>query len=258
MNYTDASNITDHPAYLLGDKVAEICKPLFKNFPINYFNYMRRYKEGGIIALTSNKYWMCHYVQEGYRHVVNGQKMHSWVSTMQPKAYEEAVFNFRQYNGMLIEKVWPDYIEALEFASPTPYTNPLEFCSSKDLLNQFFLYFKDKTSDIISVLEKEPMCFPESKFLKLETEDKSYSDFYQSTNVRKMRFKFSSNSKELFFTKREFEVLSLYAKGKSAKEVAEILQISSRTVETYLYNVKNRSGMFTTGQLIDNFAQSLF
>jgi hypothetical protein len=45
--YTDSSNIKEHPVYQLGDKVNEICAPLFNNFPINYFDYSRIYAYSG-------------------------------------------------------------------------------------------------------------------------------------------------------------------------------------------------------------------
>ena len=53
------------------------------------------------------------------------------------------------------------------------------------------------------------------------------------------------------FTKREIEVINLLIKGRTAKLIAEELQLSKRTVEYYIENIKNKMNVFTKSELID-------
>jgi DNA-binding NarL/FixJ family response regulator len=51
-------------------------------------------------------------------------------------------------------------------------------------------------------------------------------------------------------TPRQLEVLQLLAKGRSAKEIAASLSISSRTVEFHKYQMMDTLGLRTAGELI--------
>ena len=48
---------------------------------------------------------------------------------------------------------------------------------------------------------------------------------------------------------REREILQLVAEGKSAKEVAHLLSISSKTVAYHKDNLKSKLGLRTTAEL---------
>lgn len=51
-------------------------------------------------------------------------------------------------------------------------------------------------------------------------------------------------------TSRQREVLQLLAEGKSAKEVAKILHISTRTVEFHKYHIMEKLGVKTSAELV--------
>jgi NarL family two-component system response regulator LiaR len=51
-------------------------------------------------------------------------------------------------------------------------------------------------------------------------------------------------------TSRQREVLQLLAEGKSAKEVAKILNISARTVEFHKYYIMEELGIKTSAELV--------
>jgi DNA-binding NarL/FixJ family response regulator len=60
----------------------------------------------------------------------------------------------------------------------------------------------------------------------------------------------SNVRQEIALTSRQREVLQLLAEGRSAKEVAAILAISSRTVETHKYKIMDDLGVRTTAELV--------
>ncbi|MEZ5361426.1 MAG: response regulator transcription factor [Bryobacterales bacterium] len=56
-------------------------------------------------------------------------------------------------------------------------------------------------------------------------------------------------AKEVQLTVREREILQLLAEGKTMKEVAAILDVSTRTVEFHKYNLMEKTGLHTTAEL---------
>ena len=258
--FTDLSRITEHPAYCLGDKIAEICAPLFNSFAINYFSYSRIYIERDgtklLINACCNKSWLQYYYCKKYKLLNTGKPFNFWMVVMEPRALKDAGVIFSHHNGIIFDKIFPDCFESLEFASPTSNTCPLEFCNNKALLNQFLIYFKCKAANVLKILEKEPLYLSQKRFPKIELIDQAYNDFCQAIKIKKVPLRFKS--KEIIFTRREFDVLSLMTKGKSMCEVGNILQISPRTVENYVYNAKEKSLAFTVNQLLEYFSASLF
>ncbi len=260
-NYTDLSRIKEHPYYQLSDKVAEICAPLFNNFTINYFGYACMCFEGNRVKMfgaNSNKKWLSYYLSNNYPVLCSSKKTCDWLSIMPTDALTKAgSYDFNQYNGILVGKKHLDYIECFEFASPNPHVSPLEFCVNKEILNKFILYFKYKAGSIIKASEREPLLLPTSKVLKAEDPyQPSYNKFYQAIKMRKLPLRLKNQ--EVLLSQREFDILSLLVKGKTMREIAQILNISSRTVETYIYTTKDKTNAFTTSHLLDLFADSLF
>jgi DNA-binding CsgD family transcriptional regulator len=56
---------------------------------------------------------------------------------------------------------------------------------------------------------------------------------------------------DVYFSKREFECLSLLTRGKSARDIGNMLGLSHRTVEQYLASIKFKLKVKTKSELID-------
>jgi DNA-binding NarL/FixJ family response regulator len=54
-----------------------------------------------------------------------------------------------------------------------------------------------------------------------------------------------------FFTQREREILNLVAEGYKSTEIADDFNISVRTVEKYLYNLRRKTNLHNTSSLLD-------
>jgi len=54
-----------------------------------------------------------------------------------------------------------------------------------------------------------------------------------------------------FITQREREILNLIAEGYKSTEIADDLNISVRTVEKYLYNLRRKTNLHNTSSLLD-------
>ena len=58
---------------------------------------------------------------------------------------------------------------------------------------------------------------------------------------------------DIYFTKREIDILNNTARGRTAKETATILGLSKRTVEHYLENIKTKMGAVKKSDMIDKY-----
>ena len=56
---------------------------------------------------------------------------------------------------------------------------------------------------------------------------------------------------DAYFTRREAECMVLLLKGKAINSVADILELSPRTVEYYIKNMKSKIGCRTKFELVD-------
>lgn len=63
------------------------------------------------------------------------------------------------------------------------------------------------------------------------------------------------NNNKVLLSKRQRECLTLLSIGKTIKETAKLLSISPRTVESYLGNIKMKSGITEKSKLLDAFWQ---
>lgn len=56
---------------------------------------------------------------------------------------------------------------------------------------------------------------------------------------------------DIFFTRRQSEVIHYYIRGRNARQIAEVMGLSRRTVEKYLDNIKQKMNVTSKIELID-------
>jgi DNA-binding CsgD family transcriptional regulator len=75
--------------------------------------------------------------------------------------------------------------------------------------------------------------------------------FYQNTALTKKSL--NVGDKLITLSKREAECLEGLALGKSMKEIGKLLDLSPRTIEFYLNNIKDKTGIRSKEEIIVNF-----
>ncbi|MBF0207428.1 MAG: hypothetical protein HQK53_11120 [Oligoflexia bacterium] len=88
MNSTDKETLKDHAFYQLGDRVEEICKPLFNSYPINHFGWGRVYKNKSVTMVVSDRDWTRKFLASDYKcfstdynRFLRNQRIHTWSSS---------------------------------------------------------------------------------------------------------------------------------------------------------------------------------
>ena len=57
--------------------------------------------------------------------------------------------------------------------------------------------------------------------------------------------------KDFYFSNRESQCIEHVLRGKTIKTIAKVLQLSPRTIEFYIKNIKNKLGCRTKAEIIE-------
>ena len=100
-------------------------------------------------------------------------------------------------------------------------------------------------------LGKLPCYNLSSKRNEFQEKKEQCSEFYKRAKIKS--FVLQGPEGEIPLTPQEYRVLQSISRGFTVKAAAESLDISSRTAEYYLDNIKNKSGLTRKEELIKLF-----
>jgi len=259
------------------EKLQPTILPLLKLFDIKTLGYRKFYLDGTSFGFSNNdvltKFWqekfdkkiIPNYANE-VSSVVNREKMHFFrMGIPDPQnLFLSCMYDLNIWNTLSFYRKSPDGVEGFYFASTKENQKIIEsYLNNMNLFDRFSLYFKNKISDIMSEADMKNASSltvsPKSFILnntgedakKFSLQDQRIKDFIELTPLHK--FYLNIKGQEVSLSGQEFKCLALLSRGKSAKEVGSILNISSRTVEGYLENIKNKTKVCSRSRLIDLF-----
>lgn len=237
--------------------ISRKCAPLFNFLPINFFWFQFHSKDGKFNCIGNNPDLMLHFYEEKMYldtpffvtpewivpgiYLVNDierQKYHENWNCLEKKFNSRHLFSFTKHDG---ERCYEYGFSARcnEKTSSSLIINQIP------LINAFIDYFETEFSHIIQEMVNNPIDLNKELKLKFYQEKNSQIP-YDLNKEQKLKFlkqiDKNFNQSILFteFTPREKEVIALYYKGIPAREVANKLKLSNRTVEFYIENIKNK------------------
>ena len=124
------------------------------------------------------------------------------------------------------------------------------YLNNYDILRVFIKYFKDRGAHLIEQAEKNRILANDSitqpHFLEKNNipfiENEKFDRFFKQIQYSAYRVEGLSS--------REMQLIQYLLKGYTAKQIANALQLSHRTVEFYIANIKTKLQCFTKAQLI--------
>ncbi len=244
-------------------KISEIFNPL-ENMGITTFVYQNFINDKQYFPVANNINWikyhlnnMCDFNKTFQQKIFLSEKdIHTFWPSKPIDPLLTSFYSFNIWNGIMIvnRSTKSSSIEAFSFATNYENTDIINFyISNFQRLKEFILFFKKKILDdkdelILSksITLKNPLLFKDSlnTFEKIRRPD----NFVLST--------ISTNSGPINISCRENECLLYLSKGQSFKEIASNLNISSRTVESHLSNIKNKLNCYSKSQIIDLYLRS--
>lgn len=231
------------------DQLLEICSPLFQGTRITTFCYVKMFTDGSWLYINTNKDWARHVVQTmdletSYKNTLENQFSKSrkyllYANKMQDLKVDlyAAKYRHNMWHALNVYERKKDHLEYMYFAGSRDDSQMNDFyLHHLDLLGSFIDHFKVKLGHIINGHDKEkrlllknaPSVMP---FLEKKTE---------APEVLKLKQLFSIKTPGLQLTPREHDCVAHLLLGKYAKEIAFDLDISHRTVERHLNNVKQK------------------
>ncbi len=251
----------NHISVSSGNAIREICDPLFSKTDINFFIYCRFYDDGTLFSFPSNTEWHQHFMKKEYfsNKLRLKEGHHLWAAQ---KAYSLAAIdareNFNIDNKFEIVERGLDYYDIYGFASRKGANSVIDYyINNIDYLKKFWLYFKNKAEKLIYEAKKN-----ENRIIikhQMIQSDTSYaieneSDFM--SNRIKHYYINIKNKSDLYLTRREMQVVLYTLQQRSASNISKILNISSKTVESYLASAKDKIDCTSRADLFDKMLES--
>ncbi|WP_454784798.1 helix-turn-helix transcriptional regulator [Legionella sp. WA2024007413] len=233
----------NHPIFLLKSKVYEASKNLLDGFGFNYFQYLRCFADGSINCLTNNTGLF-----EYFQHIDNApvvfssfddehENNHSywffWDQELPRTPVQIAREKFNLHNGLTLVRRSKNYYDMIAVALPYEHANPGSFYLNKlKAIEQFIFDFDLQNKDLIQILNKNPIALPET-----------YRDVnYKELCLKQGRIPVVGKNEKTYITAQELMCLRLLLQGATHKQIAQLLGLSPRTVDTYLLRIKQRTG----------------
>jgi LuxR family quorum-sensing system transcriptional regulator SolR len=233
----------NHLFYTICPDIAEIAKPL-KNMGITYFTYTRSYHDGSRIYLNDRPQLLNIYLKE--KHYIYGnteakpaiykEQVALWSTLPNQNVFNACARSHGVDHGVFMFHPRKDYCEVFAFATKSGNDKIINtYLSQMDALTKFKQIFLTKATPIIKNAEKHKITLPHNDRL-------NRLDLYSGLNdIDITDNKFLENlSLPEILSARQIECCKLLINGKSAKQIADSLGLSSRTVEFYLANIKSK------------------
>lgn len=219
--------------------ISQICQPLFQKFDFNIMNFIRLYDDGTVVYLCDNRDWLEHYLQNNYPSLgafeqnsfsindKNDYVLWSSLSNDDPVVIDSrTIFNIR-YGVTLI----------FQFSGGCDFFNFGTSENERSVMGKIYNQLEE--------LQQFSKIFYEKSKRVLNTANHHRFDLAQFKTNEKIitpitRFYLGANYNYAYLTEKEISCLKSLITGKTIPEISTLLQISSRTIEKHIENIKSK------------------
>ncbi len=253
------------------DMVNSTCHHLFKNTPIKFFGYFI-FRDWGVMSsyvsdpdltmkilrgdLMPTYNDLSIFGKYGIRSsfLSHNVPLSGWISDIDREKFNTIISHASDhgsYNALLIVDRFKDYYRYCIFAVTVPHKSIFSFyINNFSQINKFINYFENNCKALLEI-EHNNILLPyynaheiaEVKAVDFIVEEDAF-DFLNEKTQKEIH-------RGSMFTQREKECLTLISQGYTMKNTAIKLNISHRTVEQHLRNLKDKLGLNTKNQLVE-------
>jgi DNA-binding CsgD family transcriptional regulator len=248
-------DLSSHYFMKVGNDLNQVMAPVLSEHGINFFRYFKLNADGSRVHLCNNSDWTNHFYKEGLYKVAWYDRYEPSYHASNRSIWDEKVLTsdnivgihartiFDIHHGFSVIKAHDNYCEVFDFATTQDNTeiNNL-YKRSPESLDDIIFFFRNKARSLILDANKNIISLPmEMKLRKSELDTKVLNH----ANISK--YFIDTDNGETYLTRREYDCVSLWFCGKTAKQIGAILGMSFRTVETHLENVKGKFNIGSPG-----------
>jgi len=246
----------------LAPEIENICQPLKKHFNVTSFVYQKNFNDGSETRLSNQPHWVEHYYSQelfkisGFeKHPRNYQSGHvvwSHLSHHQPILLAARGFDID--HGFTIIKKTDDGCEFYFIGTQVKNTHLLNtYLNNLDLFDKFILYFKEQANPLLTKLSKQKIILP-NKYQQNHSQEQGLQQInhtWQQAFLQNIKVNNIYLAPDVKLSQRELVCAQLLMQGKTMREVAALLSISPRTVETHISHLKDKLQCRTKSALIN-------
>lgn len=234
----------NHHFLTSANDVADLCKPLFEQYSCNMFVYGKYYSNGEFILLSNQGDWINHHLSHGYStpaptplKLLAQRESYHFISNEGPfhQAKHDLLTLFSTDQAVDFLTRENDYCEAVCFSFPSGCNDGYStIFNNLSHFKYFSKEIKKKASKIFKTAEQNKVLLPQSmRGINFGVPQKNVGFKYENLSIR------------------ETEVLTHIVKGNTAKEIGQKLNLSPRTIEQHMKNIKIKMDVQSKSQLIN-------
>jgi DNA-binding CsgD family transcriptional regulator len=252
-------------------RIKDICAPLEKYFGIQGFSYLRIYNDCSYFQLTSeSKDFLEKYFKKikkvdqvflDYLHKtpVGGAHHFIWPSDYQGNIINDPIisllYEYNIWHGYDINFRYDEFCEIFSFTFNKNVSDRTNFyIQNSQILEKFCKYFKTQALDLIDDEDKSKIALYSENFdtsFKLNQALQDSLSFLAEIAKINQTYCINSSGNIVKLTPRELDCIKPLIEGKSVKTVANSLNISVRTLEFHLNNLKQKLGVHYKNELLE-------
>lgn len=251
--------INEHPSLLYASEINNICKPLHK-LNITYFGHGKLTNDSQFSAISSHPIFFESYLKNQYynadlhfaKQPINSKyviwdslEFEGQTSVMEDESCALGI----RHTFTIIQKS-KDEKHFYHFASDVldKQINQV-YLSNIDILELFIKRFNEQVKESNELSKAYDFTF------SLDQNSPGYlikntNDLLVSQEIKEKIIAELSGCNLSLLSLREKECLTWVIRGKTASEIAHILGLSKRTIESYMINIKNKLGAASKSELI--------
>ena len=204
--------------------------------------------------LSARPDWSEHYFRKLFRsyypaesmqdHLYIAEGINLWELNQHNLIWQDGKNHFSYGNGISLCENQIGYKELYSFYAKSDHTEMNAFyLRNISFLKKFKAYFVEKAAPLITQAERNKFILP----LRYRTTKPSINDATLDTILTQLDMQ---KTPKASLSKRERDCLEFLAKGWSASEIADSLQLSKRTIQNYIANMKSKWHCSKTSELI--------
>jgi DNA-binding CsgD family transcriptional regulator len=241
--------------------INELCKPLFLNTPITAFSYCKIHSSTSRSILTTNIDWHNNLFNKGYYknacgyiyepEINNGYYLKGIQGIENEKELQDARENFDLDHLFCIKHG----LEKFTFYTSRDNNDIHNFYRNNyEVLEHFILYFKDIGAEIIKESNNNPMSIYLNPSINKGTSNlQSSHDMLHGINLNNVYLHLEDDP--IILSHKEARTAVLITQGLTAAQIGQYLNVSQRTIEPRLANIKFKFNAKNKKRLISNFSK---
>ncbi len=254
---------SDDACFYQTKEISLISEPLLNNSAITYFCHVRRFNDDSRLCLST---------KSDFNNAYAKQELHCkdyfeqeldyftdnyilWSLLEDSEIYQIAKSTYDIVHGVTLIEKDLEYCDFFHFGTDqSRMVDYSEYLKYLDTLKNFILYYKCVAKDLLQ--RTTPYKLPKNSLAHDLQNDKYqlFNGHSSKDNLAKQlqvpKYPLKGEFAGIYLTQREIECLKWLIQGKSSMEIAIILDISRRTVEKHINNVKNKLGCYKQSALI--------